>query len=497
MAAACMLVFTVILWENDLLNPTATDFSHAVVEKNQKQEEKEGKTIMLDYEGFDVHPSLVTKEKNQGEGKVGTFQQWAGEVDEPLKTKVDAVEEKESSLLENDDLSSYTNLDGSPYKWREHSLSEGLIYIHDQKVMRLPEGRTAKMWLQRRCHGFDLKLEGIRTGMCYKSAHHPLVVDQRICKATKDDETYANNAVWAVSKTNPLYEEDMYTLVVPAFLRIKALVKSMVAFAKCSQLSSYHIVWGNPNKSPPIDVITATWEEVTRGLKDRKPLLHIHLMSFDTLNNRYLDLPGINTRAVVHIDDDQTTSCRDMQRLLVVWRAYPQQLVSPHVRAFSCWGSGVGDREFTMISDEKSTKSVGFAYWGPVEEPFRGFECALTKFAMAHRCFSAVYSYGLSNHEGHKAGKAMVTNYLNGEDILFQGTASFVTGLPPVFIQGLEIKDTGADDGSGISTRQNNDHFGARQKIVKEITKYLGFPWISQDFKIPKNLVTPGEPCPD
>jgi len=288
----------------------------------------------------------------------------------------------------------------------------------------------------------------------------------------------------------------MYTLVVPAFLRVDALVQSMEAFASCKELSSYHIVWGNPEKNAPIGVIQETWLRETGKLTSRKPLLHIHLMAVDTLNNRYLDLPGINTKAVVHIDDDQTTNCREMSRMLTTWRAYPQQIVSPHVRAFSCWQPG--KEEFFQISNSESAKDVRFIYWGPIEEPrFRGFECALTKFAMAHRCFSAVYSYGMEHHQGHISGKQMVTRSLNGEDILFQGTASFVTGLPPVFIQSIDIIDNGVTDGSGISTRRRNNHFRAREHIVKEITQYLGFPWISQDFKIPKFLVTPDEPCPD
>merc|ERR1719320_882022 len=115
--------------------------------------------------------------------------------------------------------------------------------------MKQPEGARAKEWVKNRCEGFQLNLEGTRNGMCHKKNAHPLVVDQRICKATKSDESYASNKqLWAISDTNPLYEEDMYTLVVPAFLRVDSLVQSMEAFAPCKELSSYHIVWGNPKE---------------------------------------------------------------------------------------------------------------------------------------------------------------------------------------------------------------------------------------------------------
>lgn len=404
------------------------------------------------------------------------------------------IEEEEDDW---DNMSSFTNLDGTPYIWQDHAYpeSQGLIYIHNHKEMLQPEGDRAQEWLKHRCQGFELNVEGIRSGQCYTKNSHPLVVNQRICKATKSDESYAKNkAFWAISETNPLHPEQKYTIVVPAFLRVDALLHSIRTFGPCKELASYHVVWGNLKQSPPMISIRDTWIELIKKLGSEKPFLHIHLMSVDTLNSRYLDLPGITTKAVVHVDDDQTTSCSEMQSFLTVWRAYPQQLVSPHVRAFSC--RTFDGAESILVTDGKGTRR-GFNYWGPVEDPFRGFECALTKFAMAHRCFSAVYSYGMEHHEGHKAGKDMVTRNLNGEDILFQGTASFVTGLPPVFIQGIEIMDNGVDDGKGISVRRKSNHFRAREHIVAEVTKYLGFTWISQDFKIPKVFVHPDLPCPE
>merc|ERR1711879_817821 len=141
------------------------------------------------------------------------------------------------------------------------------------------------------------------------------------------------------------------------------------------------------------------------------------------------------------------------------------------------------------------TEGVGFTYWKPIEDPFRGYECALTKFAEAHRCFSAAYSYGLLEHPGHPGGKEMVNRYLNGEDIFFQATASFLTGLGPMFIQYMDIRDHGVSDSKGISTRQKNNHYADRQSIVKEVTKYLGFPWVSSDTKLPKEMVVPDQPC--
>jgi len=422
------------------------------------------------------------------------------EESKPDKEEVYSIEEGDNLIEEEDNwdnMSSFTNLDGTPYIWQEHAYpeSKGLIYIHDHKEMLQPEGKRAQEWLKHRCQGFELNLEGKRSGQCYGRNSHPLVVDQRICKATRSDKSYAEDKkFWAVSKTNPLHAEEKYTLVVPAFLRVDALLESIRVFSHCKELASYHIVWGNLKQSPPMDLIQNKWLKLTDSLRSEKPFLHVHLMSVDTLNSRYLDLPGITTKAVVHVDDDQTTRCSEMKRFLTAWRAYPQQLVSPHVRAFSCYA--LDGAESILVTDGIGLRR-GFNYWGPVEEPFRGFECALTKFAMAHRCFSAVYSYGLEHHEGHKAGKAMVNRYLNGEDILFQGTASLVTGLPPVFLQGIEIIDNGVDDGLGISTRRKSNHFRAREQILGEVTKYLGFTWISQDFKIPKAFVTPDRPCPE
>merc|ERR1719419_792790 len=69
--------------------------------------------------------------------------------------------EDEPKHEENEgDKSSYTNQDGSPYNWRYHSHadSEGLIYIHDHKLMKQPTGERAKEWLRDRCQGFDLNL---------------------------------------------------------------------------------------------------------------------------------------------------------------------------------------------------------------------------------------------------------------------------------------------------------------------------------------------------
>jgi len=393
------------------------------------------------------------------------------------------------------DKSSYTNQDGSPYNWRQHSFpdSEELIYIHDHKLMKPTSGERAKEWLRDRCQGFKLNLKGFRNGKCFtlRTQRTQTLVSQRICNATKSDESYRNKkTVWAVSKSNPLYAEDMYTIVLPAFLRMDAIWRSMKSLGHCAELSSYHIVWGNPNKPAPLQMINATWLSVTKSLKSRKPILHVHLMHIDTLNSRYLDLPGVNTRAVLHIDDDQITNCNDMGRLHTAWRAYPQQVVSPHVRAFTCWNTSHNE-DFLPIS-EKNVEDVRFEY--NVNQ--RGYNCALTKLVMAHRCFSAVYSYGMEHHQGHRIAKEMVTMNLNGEDILFQGTASFVTGLPPVFLTGVHIKDSGLHDGLGISNRKKN-HLQARSIIVKEITKYLGYTWVSQDFKIPIHFVTPDINCPD
>jgi len=422
------------------------------------------------------------------------------EILSPVVKQPDLKKPPPAMEFSNSELeTSFTLNNGDPYDWTSALVDygDGLAFIHDHREITGPEGDRAEEWLRKRCRGFDLKRSGRREGQCYESNHHPLVHDQTVCTATKSDEYHAKNrSQWAISDTHPLHPTTKYTLVVPAFLRITSLKKSMAIYARCPDVSSYHIVWGNPDEKPPSRDLVEHWLQSSKGREDLKIPLHIHLMARDSLNNRYLDLPGILTDAIVHIDDDQTTGCHEMRLMHTVWRAYPQQLVGPHIRAFSCWGRDLRTNPSVRVKEESDIKGIGFTYWKPIEDPFRGYECALTKFAEAHRCFSAAFSYGLLDHPTHKDGKDMVDKYLNGEDIYFQATASFLTGLGPMFIQSMDIRDHGVDDKQGISTRQNNNHYQARQNIVKEVTTYLGFPWVSSDTKLPKTLVTPDKPCP-
>jgi len=126
--------------------------------------------------------------------EAGDLSQVAPDENYSNEEKVRVLEQKKQVDIK-EDISSYTNIDGSPYEWHSHALldTKGLIYIHNQKEMKQPEGIRAKEWVNKRCDGFELNLEGIRDGMCYKKNTHPFVVDQRICKATKSDDSYANN----------------------------------------------------------------------------------------------------------------------------------------------------------------------------------------------------------------------------------------------------------------------------------------------------------------
>lgn len=197
----------------------------------------------------------------------------------------------------------------------------------------------------------------------------------------------------------------------------QGLVRHYTSFKLVNQVV---LVWHDPFGDPPLasglGLKVVVWQPKT-----------------DSLNNRFFG-PGNLTECVYVTDDDMKVTEAQLMRGFQIWNGHSRRLV------------GYFPRRWMMDSPYYSTR---------VHD---GYNIVLTKGLFTHRYFLYMYTHLLPRRI-----KAVVDEYSNCEDILFNMMVSGYNGVAPlhVLVEGT-IVDLG--HGGGISSR--GAHFSTRFKCV-------------------------------
>lgn len=188
------------------------------------------------------------------------------------------------------------------------------------------------------------------------------------------------------------------------------------------------VVWHDPEGDPPL--------AAQLGLK-----VTVWQPKTNSLNNRFV-APGNLTECVYVCDDDMKVNELQLQRGFNVWKTHSRRLV------------GYFPRRWMTDSPYYSAR---------VHD---GYNIVLTKGLFTHRFF--LYQY---THLFPTRIKAIVDDFNNCEDILFNMMVSGYSGIAPmhVLVEG-EILDLG--HGGGISA--SGKHFSTRFKCVHRLLTETG-----------------------
>ncbi|KAI8580284.1 hypothetical protein K450DRAFT_198674 [Umbelopsis ramanniana AG] len=209
-----------------------------------------------------------------------------------------------------------------------------------------------------------------------------------------------------------------------------------------------------------VHTIYLTWHnpklEVSKELQElqeklRKPLVILR-QQFDSLNNRFNPIEGLETSAVYILDDDIVVSVPDLEFSFQVWQNRQHSIVG-HFPRFHSYNSTNGRAIYAMADNKRPTYSV-----------------VLTKsmFIRSEYLFAYTCLMDPALHE-------YVDANLNCEDIGFSLMVSGLTSVTNVYVAvKSRIRDYGLSQ--GIST--NGNHIKARRECISNM---IGTFWKGND----------------
>ncbi|KAI9285942.1 glycosyl transferase family 64 domain-containing protein [Umbelopsis sp. AD052] len=209
-----------------------------------------------------------------------------------------------------------------------------------------------------------------------------------------------------------------------------------------------------------VHTIYLTWHnpklEVNKELKElqeklRKPLVILR-QQFDSLNNRFNPIEGLETSAVYILDDDIVVSVPDLEFSFQVWQNRQHSIVG-HFPRFHTYSSANGQATYAMADAKRPTYSI-----------------VLTKsmFIRSEYLFAYTCLMDPAMHE-------YVDANLNCEDIGFSLMVSGLTSVTNVYVAvKSRIRDYGLSQ--GIST--NGNHIKARRQCISNM---IGTFWKGND----------------
>jgi len=243
-------------------------------------------------------------------------------------------------------------------------------------------------------------------------------------------------------------EEEGFTIIIQAWTRYNALWSILANYDECYKngvpIRGIHIIRpANNEPNLPYDsLIPIVWDKVPVD----NPL-------YGDIQRRFLfPFEGINTRAILHVDDDIIPECSGLRHGYQTWKRHRDQIV------------GYTPRLATRRGDKYYYKKWIFGVWSQ-----RKYNIILTKYAFLDIRFMKLYRTSVNQRV-----KNFIRENTNCEDISMQFLVSSMTESPPVFIAGA-FTDFGAFH--GISTGLDvgpSKHFSIRDKCVKLLSETYG-----------------------
>ncbi|PRQ59378.1 putative hexosyltransferase [Rosa chinensis] len=238
-----------------------------------------------------------------------------------------------------------------------------------------------------------------------------------------------------------------YAIVMNTWKRYDLLKQSISHYSRCPRLDSIHIVWSEPN--PPSDSLKKFLNHIIElNTRDgRQVKLKFDINKEDSLNNRFKEIPDLETDAVFSIDDDVIFPCSSVEFAFDVWQSASDTMV------------GFVPRMHWV--DPTNGHMDHYIYGGWWSVWWTGtYSMVLSKAAFFHKKYLRIYT-----NEMPASIKDFITKNRNCEDIAMSFLVANVTGAPPIWVKGkiFEIGSTGISSMGGHTEKRTHcvDRFAA------------------------------------
>ncbi|KAL6123596.1 hypothetical protein ACLB2K_076117 [Fragaria x ananassa] len=231
-----------------------------------------------------------------------------------------------------------------------------------------------------------------------------------------------------------------YAIVMNTWKRYDLLKQSISHYSRCPRLDSIHIVWSEP--SPPSDSLKKfLYHIIELNTRDgRRVKLKFDINKEDSLNNRFKEIPDLETDAVFSIDDDVIFPCSSVEFAFDVWQSASDTMV------------GFVPRMHWVDSMNGHMDHYIYGGWWSVW--WTGtYSMVLSKAAFFHKKYLKVYT-----NEMPASIKDFITKNRNCEDIAMSFLVANVTGAPPIWVKGkiFEIGSTGISSVGGHTEKRTH-----------------------------------------
>ncbi|KAG2176402.1 hypothetical protein INT43_005636 [Umbelopsis isabellina] len=226
--------------------------------------------------------------------------------------------------------------------------------------------------------------------------------------------------------------------------RIDHVTNVIKHLAASNLVHTIYLTWHNPKLkvNNELKVLQATLQ---------KPLVILE-QTFDSLNNRFNPIEGLETDAVYILDDDIVVPLPDLEFTFQVWKNRQDSIVG-HFPRFHSYDPSTSKSVYAMADDFRPSFSI-----------------VLTKSMFIRSEYLFAYTCLMS-----PALHTYVDEHMNCEDIGFSFMVSGLTATTNTYVRTQErIRDYGLN--AGIST--NNQHIAARRDCV---TDFVETHWNKQD----------------
>jgi len=214
----------------------------------------------------------------------------------------------------------------------------------------------------------------------------------------------------AVYSDEPALFEDKFTLMLNSFHRPDLMRESIRHYSRCTAIvHQIRVVWCEDGDPPPSTI----------GGKGVDIIYDV--MNGTSLNNRFVPVEGLETEAVMSMDDDIYVPCRDLSKAFEVWKAHKRALVGYFPRL------------------HRLDEDCEYEYYLGTKTYTEGrYSMMLTKAALLHRDYLTVYSNAMP-----QGIRDYVDTKHNCEDIAMQLLIANSTSDPAKFVNSPWMTDSG------------------------------------------------------
>jgi hypothetical protein len=280
------------------------------------------------------------------------------------------------------------------------------------------------------------------------------------------------NVLVGSSSSNAKY----FAVVINTYRRPQQLSEAVRHYAEtCGRrvgVDTVYVVWAEEGVQPPsptsfFNAASSKFggtNQHQNALKNRSTVQILQVRN--SLNSRFLPIPGMNTEAVFMVDDDIRVNCRSLTHGFKGWKANPQAMVGYYPR-------------LAVYPRDPGGEYV-YQAW-PIVFLRGQMNIILTKACFLHTRYMDIYS----SDQHPQEIKDYIDKYFNCEDIAMSLLVANITKhetpptVPVVYVEG-QVSDLGlfngisrsADDKYGVA------HHSRRSECLTELTAiYVKHQW--------------------